>query len=75
MSGDEPICGEENQEFSDYPVRYVSVNFGNSEDGGGVSVVIRADGVPVEELVKQAKDLLSWIFGKEKGRPEDVDVV
>ncbi|WP_456468109.1 hypothetical protein [Archaeoglobus sp.] len=58
----------------EYPAREIVVEFKNSEDGGGISVDVRADGEPIEKLVEIIEHLIDKITGL---KPEfsDRDVV
>ncbi|WP_457590743.1 hypothetical protein [Geoglobus sp.] len=52
----------------DYPVRMVTVNYSISEEGGGVEILIRADGEPLSEILKAMLQLYKEINGKAEAR-------
>ncbi|MBO8180672.1 MAG: hypothetical protein H0Z19_09405 [Archaeoglobus sp.] len=56
------------------PAREIVIEFKNSEDGGGVSIDVRADGEPIEKLVEIVEHLLDKISGIKPISGEDVEV-
>ena len=62
----------ENVEVYEVPVRYISVEFANHEDGGGISVIVRLDGVEPDKVLKVALTLLEKINGNGEKKKEEL---
>lgn len=61
----------ENVEVCEVPVRYISIEFANHEDGGGISVMVRLDGVEPERILEITMRLLERVNGKNPEKKND----
>jgi len=52
-----------------HPVRFIEVRNGVSEDGGGIEITVRMDGVEPDKVLEVTLNLLNTI----NGRTDDVE--
>ncbi len=64
----------ENFEVYQFPVRYISIEFSNHEDGGGLKVEVRLDGVDVDDVLDVTMKLIEKINrnGEDGGEMKEV---
>ena len=57
-----------------HPVRYVSIELSNHEDGGGLKVEVRLDGVEVDDILDVTLKVIERINrkGEERGEMKEV---
>ncbi len=58
-----------------FPVRYISIGFSNHEDGGGLKVEVRLDGVEPEKVLEVSMKLIGMVRGKENENDDMREVV
>lgn len=58
-----------------FPVRYISIEFSNHEDGGRLKVEVRLDGVEVDDILDVTLKVIERINRKGEERGEMKEVV
>jgi len=58
----------ENADVVEYPVRIIEVRYGIDEDGGGLAIHVRMDGVDPEKLLDVVLTLFEKVNGKDGGK-------
>lgn len=62
------MCEDIETPIAEYPIRIIEVRYGIDEDGGGLAIHVRLDGVEPEKVMEIALRILERVNGKEGGR-------
>ncbi|AIY90200.1 hypothetical protein [Geoglobus acetivorans] len=68
------MCDDEIEVSEEYPIRWIEIDQGVSEDGGGLRIAVRLDGEPAEKVIETVLILIERLNGKRDSKTQGVDV-